>query len=143
LVEVYVKEPRLEYAGPPSDSIADGIYHVQCVGSKIKRRIGRLFLTFQVVENGPYQGKLTFKSYNVSTNGKVRPQSKYFRDWCRAYGARPSKNAQMSPRVFLNRIFKAKVVTKHLLDFETKEPIVSDETRYSYVEEILDNYDKV
>ena len=49
----------------------------------------------------------------------------------------------MSPRIFLNRLFKAKVVTKYLRDFETKEPIVSDDTRYSFIEELLDHYDKV
>lgn len=138
------KEPKLEYAGLPSDSIPDDIYIVQCTEWNLKQRIGRLFLRFQVAENGPYQGKVVFKSYNISTNGKVRPQSKYFKDWCRVHGSKPSKKGiQMSPRIFLNRLFKAKIVTKYLRDFETKEPDISEDARYSYVEEVLEEYGKV
>jgi hypothetical protein len=137
------KEPNLEYAGPPSDKISDGEYILECIGSNIRRRIGRLFLSFRVASNGPHHGKLTFKSYNVSTNGKIRAQSKYFRDWCRIHGSRPSKKGiKMSPRIFHNRLFKAKVVTKYLRDFETKEPIFSYYCQYSFVEELIEHYDK-
>jgi len=134
---------ELRYAGPPSDPIADGIYVVECIGSNIKRRIGRLFLSFQVVEEGPWKGKVTFKSYNIATNGNIRPQSKYFADWSRVHGSRPSKKGiEMSSRIFHGRLFKARITTKYLRNFETKEPIISDDTRYSLVEELIEIYPK-
>ncbi len=132
---------ELRYAGPPSDYIEDGEYLVECIRSDTKRRIGRLFLRFQVVEEGPWQGKVTFKSYNIATNGNIRPQSKYYADWCRVHKSRPSKKGiEMSPRIFHGRLFKAKIVTKHLRNFETREAIISDDTRYSLVEELIEIY---
>lgn len=132
---------ELRYAGPPSDYIVDGEYLVECIRSDTKRRIGRLFLRFQVVEEGPWQGKVTFKSYNIATNGNIRPQSKYFADWSRVHGSRPSKKGiEMSSRIFHGRFFKARIITKYLRNFETREAIISDDTRYSLVEELIEIY---
>lgn len=61
---------------------------------------------------GEHEGKEIFMAFNMPYNGKVKTGSKYYKTWCLVNNWQvPSRNAKMSPRLFLNKIFKVKTRT--------------------------------
>jgi hypothetical protein len=95
--------------------IPNGIYEAQCIKYDEKFVLGKtrkVFLNFKVVEPGKHQGKIIFQAFNMPYNGRIKTGSKFYKTWCMVNGWRqPSRNAKMSPRIFLNKICKVKTRT--------------------------------
>jgi len=73
--------------------------------------------------------------FNLPFDFRVKSGSKYYKTWVMVNGwMRPSKNARMSPRLFLNKIFKIKtrvVKPKH------HDKLMPETFWYSVVDEII------
>lgn len=97
--------------------LPDRIYEAQCISYDSKFVLGKtkkLFLNFKIIEMGEHQGKIIFLAFNMRYDDKIKQGSKYFKTWCQVNNwQKPTRNAKMSPRIFLNKIFKVKTrVTK-------------------------------
>jgi hypothetical protein len=95
--------------------IPDGSYETQCTGYDNKFLFGKarkLFLNFKILTEGEFRGKKIFQAFNMPYNGKIKSGSKYYKTWCMVNGwQKPSRNATMSPKLFLNRIYTIKTKT--------------------------------
>ena len=89
--------------------IPNKTFEAQCISYDAGFSIGRarkLFLHFQISEPGEYNGKKLFMAFNMPTDDKIRPGSKYYKTWVLVNGWRkPSRNTKMSPRIFKGKIF--------------------------------------
>jgi hypothetical protein len=116
--------------------IPNGTYTVQCINYDNKFCLGKsrkLFLTFKILE-GEHQGKKIFQAFNMPYNGRIRTGSKYFKTWCMVNNwQNPSRNAKMSPRIFLNKIYTVKTRTVKPLHDKREMP---ECFFYSVVDEI-------
>ena len=95
--------------------IPNGVYEVQCFkydSSFQLAKTRKLFLHFRIIEQGSYFQKRIFMAFNMPDTKKIRTGSKYYKTWCMVNGwKKPSKNAKMSPRLFLNKVYKVKTRT--------------------------------
>jgi hypothetical protein len=95
--------------------LPDGSYQAQCIRYDEKFLMGKsrkLFLSFRIVDPGEHHGLEIFQAYNIPYDRKTKPGSKYYKTWVIVNGYRkPSRNAQMSPRLFVNKIFRVKTRT--------------------------------
>ncbi len=95
--------------------IPNGTYEAQCIKYDSKFCLGKarkLFLHFAILEHGEHNKKQIFMAFNMPYNKRIRQGSKYFKTWCMVNDWRlPSRNAKMSPRLFLNKIYKVKTRT--------------------------------
>ena len=72
----------------------------------------KIFLHFQIVESGEFQGEELYMACNApkkSKRGKVPTSSKYYQAWVLAAGRRPDRLDRMSTSVFRGKVFLAKV----------------------------------
>lgn len=92
--------------------IPNGTYEAQCINYDEKFVLGKtrkIFLNFKITELGEHNEKQIFAAFNLRYDRKIRTGSKYYKTWCMVNGwNRPSRNAKMSPRLFLNKIYKVK-----------------------------------
>ena len=80
--------------------------------------------------------KEIFQAYNIPYDEKIRPGSKYYKTWVMVNGWRkPSRNAKMSPRLFLNKIYKIK--TRTVKPQHNNKPMPQN-FWYSCVDEIVE-----
>jgi len=97
------------------DWIPDGFYEATCFNYNDKFCLGKsrkLFLNFKIVEPGKGNGVKLFKAYNMPYNKKVSTGSNYYKDWVMVNGwQKPSRNAKLSPRIFLNKVYRVKTRT--------------------------------
>jgi len=118
--------------------IPNGTYEAQCINHDSKFVLGKtrkVFLTFKILL-GEHQGKQIFQAYNMPYDGKIKMGSKYYKTWCMVNGwNKPSRNAKMSPRLFINQIFKIKTRTTKPLHNGKEMP---ENFRYSVVDAILE-----
>jgi len=95
--------------------IPNGKYEVQCIRYDQNFLLGKarkLFLHFRILENGEHYGKDIFMAFNIPYDKKIKQGSKYFKTWVQVNGWRkPSRNSKLSPRLFLNKIYKVKTRT--------------------------------
>jgi hypothetical protein len=95
--------------------IPNRIYQAQCIkydGSFVLGKARKLFLHFQVIEPGEHNGKRIFMAFNVPYDQKIKQGSKYFKTWVFVNGWRkPTRNAKMSARLFLNKVYRIKTRT--------------------------------
>ena len=119
--------------------IPDGKYEAQCVHCDGKFCLGKarkLFLIFKIIESGDYFGKQVFMAFNMPYSGKVSAGSKYFKNWVMVNGwQKPSRNATMSPRLFLNKIYIVKTRTVKPLHNGKEMP---EAFCYAVVDEIIE-----
>lgn len=118
--------------------IDDGIYQAQCIkhdSSFVLGKARKLFLHFKIIEDGKYNGTRLFMAFNMPYDGRVKAGSKYYKTWVMVNDwMKPSRNAKMTPRHFLNRIYKVRTRTvrpKH------NDKLMPETFRYSVVDEIL------
>lgn len=115
------------------------IYEGQCIKYDNKFVLGKtrkVFLTFKIVEPGEHHGKQIFQAFNMPYNGKIKTGSKYYKTWCMVNNwQKPSRNAKMSPRLFLNRIYEFKTRTVKPLHNGKEMP---QDFWYSVVDELLE-----
>ena len=95
----------------PRPYIPDGKYEAQCIDVELSNYRGsqkKLYLHFKIIE-GPHQGTKLFEVCNYYE--RVPRGSKYYKQWPIANGGLPTKSDSMSPKVFLNKIFRVEVRT--------------------------------
>jgi hypothetical protein len=119
--------------------IKDGVYEVQCLRYDDGFCLGearKLFLHFQIITEGEYHGMRLFHAFNLPYNMKIKAGSKYYKTWVMVNGwMKPSKNAKMSPRLFLNKVFKVRTRTvkpKH------NDKLMPESFHYSVVDELIE-----
>ena len=119
--------------------LPNGIYEAQCIRFDNRFSCGKakkLFLHFKIVEPGEHHGKEIFEAFNMPYNGRIKQGSKYFKTWCMVNGwNRPSRNAKLSARLFVKKIFKVK--TRTVKPEHNKQPM-PESFWYSVVDEILE-----
>jgi hypothetical protein len=119
--------------------IPDGTYEAQCIKYDETFVLGKsrkLFLNFKITELGKHIGKEIFAAFNLRYDRKIRTGSKYYKTWCMVNNwKRPSRNAKMSPRLFINKIYKIKTRTVKPTHNGKQMP---DIFFYSVVDEILE-----
>ncbi len=112
-------------------------YEAQCIKYDSKFMLGKtkkLFLNFKITEPGKHHGEKIFLAFNMPYSGKIPMGSKYYKTWCMVNNwQKPSRNAKMSPRLFLNKIYKIKTRTVKP-KYNGKE--MPDNFWYSVVDEI-------
>lgn len=95
--------------------IPDGKYDAQCFAYDTKFCLGKTrktFLNFVISEQGEHFEKEIFMAFNMPYDGKIKTGSKYYKTWCMVNGwQKPSRNAKMSPRIFINKLYKIKTRT--------------------------------
>ncbi len=95
--------------------VPNRVYEAQCIRYDNKFVLGKtkkLFLKFKILDMGEHHGKEIFMAFNMRYDDKIKQGSKYFKTWCLANNwSKPSRNAKMSPRIFINKIFKIKTRT--------------------------------
>jgi len=102
-------EPVCEDA--PHPRYKPGIYEARCIAAvvyrdpRFRRYIARLKL--QLVPDG----SIVFAFRNLGSGEKpvVKRGSEYRRDWIIANGEQPRKRQTLSPRVFINKIFRVRI----------------------------------
>jgi hypothetical protein len=96
--------------------IPEGKYEVAFLRAEKKWLWGgqKVFLHFQIVESGEFQGEELYMACNApkkSKRGKVPTSCKYYQAWVLAAGRRPDRYDRMSTNVFRGKVFLAKVRT--------------------------------
>ncbi|MEW6455343.1 MAG: hypothetical protein AB1410_01335 [Acidobacteriota bacterium] len=140
--EIFQKKNKMYECEPiccddPQPLIPDGIYQAQVLKWERGRYYNqtKLYLWFEIISPGrAFETKL-FMVLNLNGN-KVGYGSKYYRSWVIAnHGIRPRRNDRLSPKIFLNKVFKVKVETvKRSYTGES----VPEYLQYSVIREILD-----
>jgi hypothetical protein len=119
--------------------LPNGIYDAQCVKYDSKFVLGKtrkVFLNFRIIEQGEHNGKIIFQAFNMPYDGRIKTGSKYYKTWCMVNGwNKPSRNAKMSPRLFLKKIYKVKTRTVKPAHNGKEMP---KQFHYSVVDEILE-----
>jgi len=83
-------------------------------------------------------GKTIFMAFNIPYDRRIKQGSKYYKIWCMVNGyTKPSRNATMSPRLFLNKIYRVKIRTvKPRMPNSKKE--MPEDFWYSIVDSIVE-----
>jgi len=115
--------------------IPNSEYEAQCTGYDASFCLGKarkLFLTFKIVEPGKYHGIELFMAFNMPYEGRIKTGSKYYKKWCQVNGyMKPSRNAKMKPKLFVNKIYRIKTRT-------VKPEGMPECFHYSVVDDILE-----
>ena len=128
---------------PPGDYVATC---TSCDSKFWLRKTRKLFLNFTIL-NAPQKlpdGEKTtlFMAFNMPYHGKVCSGSKYYKTWCLVNGRKPpSRNAVMSPKLFLNRTYKVRVSSVRPKDIDSRTEM-PPAFHYSKVERILEVLDE-
>lgn len=129
----------LEFGGdaeiPPL--IPDGEYEVIFLRAEKKERLWggtKVFLHFQIVDSGEYQGQELYMACNVKREGKWGVSSKYFQAWVLAAGRKPDRVDRMSTKVFQGKVFLAKVRTVTKDSKNLPRPLL---LQYSIIEDLV------
>ena len=120
--------------------IPDAEYEVQCVEYNNQFCFGKAiktFLKFKIITEGDHHGKKLFMAFNMPYNGRIKTGSKYYKSWCMVNDWRkPSRNAKMSPRHFLNKVYRVKTrIVKPPYNGKKEMP---EQFWYSVVDEITE-----
>lgn len=128
-------EINIVYAPKARCCVPAGIYEGQCVEVKRGSFYGqqKLYFKFKIIQ-GKYAGLEIWMPVNLYR--KVARASKYFELWCLANkGIKPLPNDRMSPKIFINKIFKLKV---DVVTANRKQQKLSADEQYSIVREIVE-----
>jgi hypothetical protein len=114
--------------------VPDGVFVAECVECQQGHygRIPKLYLKFKLTER-PYEGVELFMSFNMPFSGRIPVGSKYYKIWAKINGRLPSQNAKMSPRIFLNKLYKIKTRTVKPKDGGEELP---EDFHYSIIDSI-------
>ncbi len=119
--------------------IPNATYTAQCIKYDSKFILGKtrkVFLNFKILTFGDCEGKEIFMAFNMPYNGKIKTGSKYYKTWVLVNNWRkPSRNAKMSPRMFLNKVYKIR--TRTVKPRHNGQEMPRD-FRYSVVDEIME-----
>ena len=132
-----IEEPIAEEFLP---RIEPGEYDAVCLKTEIGRSWGGrrdIYLRFRIYDS-EYEGTELFMkcSYPKTKDKKMSYRHKYYQQWMLANGGPPAKKQRMSPKMFLNRMFKIKVVdTKRTHNDGTPLPSFA---QYSVISTIIE-----
>ena len=135
-----IGEMMAKYVCGPDNKVLlpNGRYEVQCIKYDDKFFLGKtqkLFLNFRVII-GEFEGSEIFMAFNMPFDKKIKTGSKYYKTWCMVNKwQKPSRNAKMSPRLFLNKVYKVKTRTVRPLHNGNPMP---EQFWYSVIDEILE-----
>jgi hypothetical protein len=119
---------------PPA--VPDDEYDVKFVGAEESHqwKSDKLYLWFQMVTPGEWQGKEFFMACNWRKDGKWGPSHKFMRVWSLANGGPPKRHGRMNTSVFCDKVFRARMrtVTKDA-DKHARTPA----QQYSLVDDLL------
>jgi hypothetical protein len=123
------------YAGD-YESVPEGKY--EAIVIRIERgefyRRKKLYIWFQIVEQGNENGKEVFMPFNMYK--RITRGSKYYAAWLIANKSqKPKKNDRMSPKIFKGKVFSIKVRT---VITGSKNDVLTGGEKYSVVDEILE-----
>jgi hypothetical protein len=128
-----------QFADGYKPRLPNGAYEAQCFRFDNKFILGKakkLFLHFRIVEQGEHHGKEIFMAFNMRYDDRIKQGSKYFKTWCMVNGWKmPSRNAKMSPRLFLNKIYRVETRTVKPKHHDKPMP---EAFWYSIVDEIVE-----
>ena len=100
--------------------IPEGTYQVHCIGigEDIYRGSYKLYVSFEILDEGQYNGTELFMAMNLSDSKtkkrfkKVPRGSKYYEQWVIAnYNTHPPRTDKMSPGIFNKGYFDAVIRT--------------------------------
>jgi hypothetical protein len=118
--------------------IPEGKYEAVCTGHEESFCFGKtrkLFLHFKIITPGEHLGKELFLPFNMPYDGKLKLGSKYYKTWVMVNSwQKPTRNAKMSPRIFLN---KAYIVNVKTVKPQHNGAIMPKDFHYSVIEQIL------
>jgi len=114
--------------------VADGEFEAVCTRYDLGHygKIPKLYLIFSLI-NRPYEDVELFMSFNMPFNGRVPRGSRYYKTWAKVNGKLPSRNAKMSPRLFLNKVFRVRTRTVKPKDGGVELP---DDFHYSIIDSV-------
>jgi hypothetical protein len=119
--------------------LPNATYEAQCTKYDSKFVLGKtrkLFLNFKIVEPGEHLGKELFMAFNMPYDRKIRVGSKYYKAWVKLNdGRKPTRNAKMSPRLFLNKV--CRIRTRTVIHKYNEKDEMPESFRYSVVDEII------
>jgi len=118
--------------------VPDGIYEAQCIRDEEGMYMGALkkYLIFKILTPGEHNGKEMYMAFNIAPKGKIKPGSKYYKTWCMVNGwKKPSRNAEMAPRIFRKKIYNIRTRTCKPKNNDMEMP---EDFWYSVVDEIVE-----
>jgi len=98
----------------------------------------KVFLWFEILDRGEFQGEELFLACNApknGKNGKAAPSSKYYQTWVLAAGRRPDRVDRMSTLVFRGKVFSVKVRT---VKKNANNVARQDLLQYSVIDDLLE-----
>ena len=124
--------------------IPDGEYWAICTdykeqdyfikGQGKKRKLYMCFDIYAEANSLDDMSEKIWMIFNMPKNRHFGKRSKYYQTWKMVWGRTPTRNARISPKIFLNRHFKIKTKTvKKYYDGEIRP----EGERYSIIDEIL------
>ena len=79
---------------------------------------------------------MIFLAFNMRYDVKIKTGSKYYKTWCMVNKwTKPSRNAKMSPRLFINKIYNIKTRT---VKPQHNGKDMPEDFWYSVVDEIIE-----
>jgi len=118
--------------------VPDGEYMVQCFAYNNGFCFGKnpkTFLWFRIINQGEHDNKKIFMAFNTPYDKKIKTGCKYYKTWCMVNDwHKPSRNAAMSPKLFINKIYMVK--TRTVIPQHNGKPM-PESFKYSIVEEII------
>lgn len=133
-------DPPLEFSCEGNDYplIPSNDYEVVFVKAVKKQQWKghKVYLWFQIITLGEWQGVQLFLPCNLKTEGKISTRSKYYKNWVIATGRKPDRYEmkRMTTRVFEGKVFLARVVT---VKKDQKNLPLPPELQYSKIEGLL------
>ena len=117
--------------------IPDGEYEVAYIRAEKKWMWGRekLFLWFQILTLGEYNGVRLYMACQLPTGKKIRDSSKLGRALVLALGQKPDRFDRFSLKVLKNKLFMAKVRT---VTQSSKQSKLSAAQQYSIIDELTE-----
>jgi len=122
------------YALIPEDE-----YYAECTEYKSQEYDGtkkKLYLRFEIFSNGNGDEVIesVYMSFNMPLNRRIGTRSKYYQVWRMVHGKSPTRNARLSPIIFMNKFYKIK--TRTVKQYKNGE-VRPEDKQYSVVDEIM------
>ena len=117
--------------------IPDAVYEAQCIKYEYSQKpYSKLYVQFKLIEEGKYHGLKLFKPYNMPNKGLIAQSSNYYKDFVMVNEWKPpSRNAKMSPKIFLHKIFKVRTRT---VKPKRNNEMMPEDCWYSIVDTVLE-----
>lgn len=114
--------------------IPEGQYEVMYKSHKRQRYYNgeKLYVAFEIVEQGPYLGTKLFRAYNLYS--PMRRGSDLFKDLELLFGNRVKKKTKLPLRLFQGKVLKASVRTVRQ---NKKQVVLLEHQQYSVVDSII------